>query len=81
MLRLIRMQPIEETALAGRNHFPLLRLAAALLVLFAHCFHLLDRAGDEFGVRDLGWLLVICVPLTLLCAALSWHVVERRALA
>ena len=43
----MRTQPIDDTALAGRNHFHLLRLAAALLVLFAHCFHLLDRAGDE----------------------------------
>ena len=39
--------PISDAALAGVNHFHPIRLVAALLVLFAHAFHLLDRAGDE----------------------------------
>lgn len=44
---LFRSCPIEESALAGVNHFNLLRLAAAALVLFSHSFHLLDRRGEE----------------------------------
>ncbi|MEP6701418.1 MAG: acyltransferase [Betaproteobacteria bacterium] len=38
---------IDDAALDGRNNFHLVRLFAALLVLFAHSFHLLQRAGDE----------------------------------
>src|SRR5258706_9413439 len=38
---------IDDAALAGQSNFHLVRLAAALLVLFAHAFHLLQRAGDE----------------------------------
>ena len=39
--------PIDEAALDGRNNFHLIRLLAALLVLFAHAFHLLRRGHDE----------------------------------
>jgi len=38
---------IDDAVLDGHNNFHLLRLAAALLVLFAHAFHLLGRAGEE----------------------------------
>ena len=38
---------INDAALASVNHFHPIRLLAALLVLFAHAFHLLDRGGEE----------------------------------
>ena len=38
---------IDDQALRGPNNFHLIRLGAALLVVFAHSFHLLLRAGDE----------------------------------
>ena len=43
----LQFRTIDEAAVAGANNFHLIRLAAALLVLFAHAFHLLERAGDE----------------------------------
>src|SRR5215210_6778389 len=47
---------IDDAALDGHNNFHLVRLAAALLVLFAHAFHLLQRAGDEPIGRWFIWL-------------------------
>ncbi|MEP7083231.1 MAG: acyltransferase [Betaproteobacteria bacterium] len=38
---------VDDLALGGHNNFHLIRLVAALLVLFAHCYHLLGRAADE----------------------------------
>jgi peptidoglycan/LPS O-acetylase OafA/YrhL len=48
--------PVDHAALDGRNNFHLIRLAAALLVLFAHAFHLLARAGEEPIGRWFVWL-------------------------
>ncbi len=45
--RFFASAPISDVALAGINHFHPLRLVAALLVLFAHAFHLLNRGGEE----------------------------------
>ena len=51
---------IDDASLARDNNFHLIRLAAALLVLFAHAFHLLDRAGEE----PIGcWLLTMDASL------------------
>jgi len=47
---------IDDAALDGINNFHLIRLAAALLVLFAHAFHLLQRAGDEPIGKWFVWL-------------------------
>ncbi|MEO8137438.1 MAG: acyltransferase family protein, partial [Betaproteobacteria bacterium] len=47
---------IDDKALRGPNNFHLIRLGAALLVLFAHSFHLLQRAGDEPIGRWFIWL-------------------------
>ena len=52
--------PISDSALAGVNHFHPIRLAAALLVLFAHSFHLLDRGGEEPVGR---WFIAIDASL------------------
>mgnify|MGYP001433765250 CR=1 FL=1 len=43
---LARIQ-VDDAAFGGRNNFHLIRLSAALLVLLAHSFHLLARAGEE----------------------------------
>jgi peptidoglycan/LPS O-acetylase OafA/YrhL len=45
--RLFRDCPIDDAVLDGHNNFHLLRLAAALLVLLSHAFHLLARGGEE----------------------------------
>ncbi len=47
---------IDDTALRGANNFHLIRLGAALLVLFAHSFHLLARAAEEPVGRWFIWL-------------------------
>ncbi|MBK7470513.1 MAG: acyltransferase [Betaproteobacteria bacterium] len=52
---LARIQ-VDDAALGGRNNFHLIRLGAALLVLLAHCFHLLGRAGEEPIGRWFVWL-------------------------
>jgi len=39
--------PIDDAAIDGPNHFHVLRLAAAVLVLFSHSFHLLGRGAEE----------------------------------
>lgn len=39
--------PVEDAALAGPNHFNLLRLLAALLVLYSHSYHLLGQRAEE----------------------------------
>ena len=52
---LARIQ-VDDPALGGRNNFHLIRLGAALLVLLAHCFHLLGRAGEEPIGRWFVWL-------------------------
>ena len=52
----LRFWFIDDASLSRDNNFHLIRLGAALLVLFAHVFHLLDRAGDEPIGR---WLLTM----------------------
>ena len=47
---------VDDSALGGHNNFHLIRLCAALLVLFAHCYHLLGRAGEEPIGRWFVWL-------------------------
>jgi peptidoglycan/LPS O-acetylase OafA/YrhL len=46
-MRSVIAAPIDDASLDGRNNFHLLRLVAALLVLFAHSYHLLGRAAEE----------------------------------
>jgi peptidoglycan/LPS O-acetylase OafA/YrhL len=48
--------PIDDGALDGRNNFHLIRLVAALLVLFSHAYHLLQRGADEPIGRWFVWL-------------------------
>ena len=48
--------PVDDSALGGHNNFHLLRLVAALLVLFAHSYHLLLRAREEPIGRWFIWL-------------------------
>lgn len=56
----LRFWFIDDASLARDNNFHLIRLGAALLVLFAHVFHLLDRAGEEPVGR---WLLTMDASL------------------
>ncbi len=48
--------PIEDTALAGTNNFNLLRLFAALLVLYSHSYYLLGQGQAEPIGAWSGWL-------------------------
>ena len=50
----------QQCGAVGHQCFHLIRLAAALLVLFAHAFHLLVRAGDEPIGR---WMLTMDASL------------------
>lgn len=47
---------VGDSAIGGHNNFHLIRLGAALLVLLAHCFHLLGRAGEEPIGRWFVWM-------------------------
>jgi peptidoglycan/LPS O-acetylase OafA/YrhL len=76
---------VDDSALGGRNNFHLIRLGAALLVLFAHSFHLLRRAGEEPIGRWFVWLdasllgVAIFFFVSGFLVARSWD--TRRSLA
>ena len=77
--------PVDDSALGGHNNFHLLRLAAALLVLFAHSYHLLRRASEEPIGRWFVWLdasllgVAIFFFLSGCLVARSWDVRKNLA--
>ncbi|MFS8087452.1 MAG: acyltransferase family protein [Acidobacteriota bacterium] len=52
---LFQGHPIDEAALGGTNNFNLLRLFAAVLVLYSHSYYLLDRGQQEPVGAWSGW--------------------------
>ena len=76
---------VDDSALGGHNNFHLIRLCAALLVLFAHCYHLLGRAAEEPIGRWFFWFdasllgVAIFFFISGCLVARSWDV--RRNLA